>query len=67
MALFFIDFNLDFFSLKLQNSRANGLFRVWRKFIFGLLTLVLTTLAYAEWHSVKIFVFQAAVLATMIT
>jgi signal transduction histidine kinase len=67
MAMFFIDFNLEFFSIKKSQISIYRYFKAWKKILLVLAVLVLTTLAYPDWYGVKILIFEVAILATMAT
>ncbi len=67
MAMFFIDFNLEFFSLKNLKNATYRFFKTWKKVLLGLAILVLTTLAYPDNYGLKIVIYEVAILATMTT
>ncbi|WP_338223133.1 7TM-DISM domain-containing protein [Algoriphagus confluentis] len=67
MAMFFIDFNLEFFSIRKSQISIYRYFKAWKKILLVLAVLVLTTLVYPDWYGVKILIYEVAILATMAT
>lgn len=67
MAMFFINFNLEFFSIRNLKNATYRYYKTLKKVLIGLAVLVLTTLAYPDWFEAKILIYEIAILATMAT
>ncbi len=67
MAMFFIDFNLEFFSIRKIKISIYRYFKGWKKILLVLAVLVFSTFVYPDWYGVKILIYEVAILATMAT